>query len=97
MRRRLTSSRLRAVVSVMPLFMLPLTVAGQTVVDQGSFRLTLGGQEVGSESFSIRQDGTGPSAVTIAQGTVALDTGKVAQEITSWLRISPVGARTAGQ
>ena len=95
MRRCLTSSRLRLVVSVVPLFMLPLAVAGQTVVDQGSFRLTLGGQEVGSESFSIRQDGTGPSAVTIAQGTVALDTGKVAQEITSWLRLTPVGARPA--
>ncbi len=76
-----------------------LALAGQLraqgVLDHGSFRLTLGGQEVGTETFTIRQDGTGPAAVTIAQGTVALDTGRVAQELTSWLRISPIAARTA--
>ncbi len=73
----------------------PAQLRAQGVLDRGSFRLTLAGQEVGTESFTIRQDGTGPAAVTIAQGTVALDTGRVAQELTSWLRLSPVAARTA--
>ncbi len=73
----------------------PAQLRAQGVLDRGSFRLTLGGQEVGTETFTIRQDGTGPAAVTIAQGTVALDTGRVAQELTSWLRVSPGGARTA--
>ncbi len=65
------------------------------VLDRGSFRLTLGGQEVGTETFTIRQDGTGPAAITIAQGTVTLDTGSVAQELTSWLRLTPGGGRAA--
>ncbi len=73
----------------------PLPARAQGVLDRGTFRLTLGGQEVGSESFTIRQDGTGPAAVTVAQGTVALDTGKVAQELTSWLRVSAAAARPA--
>ena len=63
------------------------------LLDRGSFRLTVGGQEVGTESFTIRQDGTGPAAITIAQGTVTLDTGSVAQELTSWLRLTPGGGR----
>jgi len=73
----------------------PAPARAQGVLDRGTFRLTLAGQEVGSESFTIRQDGTGAAAVTLAQGSVALDTGKVAQELTSWLRISAGGARPA--
>ncbi len=73
----------------------PAQLRAQGVLDHGSFRLTLAGQEVGTETFTIHQDGTGAAAVTIAQGTVALDTGRVAQELTSWLRVSPVSARTA--
>ena len=72
-----------------------LPAQAQGVLDRGTFRLTLAGQEVGSESFTIRQDGTGAAAVTVAQGSVALDTGKVAQELTSWLRMSATGARPA--
>ncbi len=66
-----------------------------TVLDRGSFRLTVAGQEVGTETFTIRQDGTGPTGITIAQGTVTLDTGNVAQEFTSWLRLTPGAGRTA--
>ena len=73
----------------------PAPSRAQGVLDHGTFRLTLAGQEVGSESFTIRQDGTGAAAVTVAQGTVALDTGKVAQALTSWLRMSSAGARPA--
>lgn len=74
----------------------PAAVQAQgTVLDRGTFRLTVAGQEVGTETFSIRQDGSGPAAITIAQGTVALDTGRVAQEMTSWLRVSPAGGRAA--
>lgn len=72
----------------------PTSARAQTTLDSGSFRLTRAGQEVGTESFTIRQDGSGPAAVVIAQGTVALDTSKVTQELTSWLRIAPGGGRT---
>lgn len=90
-----TPTRVGLLALVLAVPALPATASGQAVLDRGSFRLTLAGQEVGTESFSIRQDGTGPSAITIAQATVALDSGKVTQEVTSWLRISPAGARAA--
>lgn len=87
--------RLALLSLTLTLWAVPAAANAQAVLDRGSFRLTLAGQEVGTESFSIRQDGTGPSAITIAQATVSLDTGKVTQELTSWLRISPAGARAA--
>lgn len=42
--------------------------AQTTTIDEGAFRLTVGGQDVGTETFSIRRNGSGPNAVTIAQG-----------------------------
>lgn len=96
MRRRITApQRLRPAALAAAVVLFPAVAGAQNVLDRGSFRLTLAGQEVGTESFTIRQDGTGPSAVTVAQGTIALDTGRVAQEITSWLRVSPQAARSA--
>jgi hypothetical protein len=51
-----------------------LPAAGQTVrIDEGTFRILLGGREVGMETFSIRQNGTGADAVIIAQGRVVLE------------------------
>ena len=52
---------------------LAVPAGAQTVtVDEGSFRVLVGGREVGVETFSIRQNGTGSDAVVIAQGRVAL-------------------------
>lgn len=52
---------------------LALPATAQTVtVDEGTFRVLVGGREVGVETFSIRQNGTGADAVVIAQGRVAL-------------------------
>jgi hypothetical protein len=49
------------------------SAAGQTVrIDEGTFRLLVGGREVGVETFTIRQNGVGADAVIIAQGRVAL-------------------------
>jgi hypothetical protein len=51
-----------------------LPAAAQTVrIDEGTFRILLGGREVGMETFSIRQNGTGADAVIIAQGRVVLE------------------------
>jgi hypothetical protein len=47
--------------------------AQTTRVDEGTFRLLVGGREVGMETFSIRQNGEGADAVIIAQGRVVLD------------------------
>jgi len=50
--------------------------AAQTVtVDEGEFRLLEQGREVGTETFTIRQNGTGPTAVIIASARVTPVTG----------------------
>ncbi|HSJ05423.1 MAG TPA: hypothetical protein VK936_01900 [Longimicrobiales bacterium] len=51
-------------------------VSGQTVqLDEGTFRVLVGGREVGMETFSIRRNGEGADAVIIAQGRVVLSNG----------------------
>ena len=70
-----------------------LAIAGsahaQTVtLDEGSYRISIGGKEVGTETFSIRQNGTGESAVIIAVGRVVLDADKGPQEVSSELQVA---------
>lgn len=49
----------------------------QTVVlDEGSFRLSVRGTAVGTETFSIRRTGDGAGATTSAQGRIVLDSGR---------------------
>ncbi len=58
----------------------------QTVtLDEGTFKLRVGGQEVGTETFNIRQNGSGQSAVVIAVGKVVIDTARGGQEINAQL------------
>jgi hypothetical protein len=64
--------------------------AAQTVqLDEGSFRILVNGREVGTETFSLRQNGTGADAVVIAQGRVVLD----ANETTANVQLSGSGLR----
>ena len=66
--------------------------SAQTVtLDEGSFRLSVAGKEIGTETFSIRQNGTGESAVIIAVGRVVLEVEGRPQEVSSELQ---VGGRT---
>lgn len=65
--------------------------AQTTTLDEGSYRISIGGKEVGTETFSIRQNGTGEGAVIIAVGRVVLDAEKGPQEVSSELQ---VGGRT---
>jgi hypothetical protein len=66
-----------------------------TAVDEGTFRLMVGGQEVGTETFSIRQSGDGPDATLTARGRVALDTQRGAQEIAATLMVGGPALRPA--
>lgn len=51
-------------------------VRAQTeIVDEGTFRLSVRGTAVGTETFSIRRSGTGSGATYVAQGRVVLDSG----------------------
>lgn len=70
----------------------PVGAQAQTsTLDEGSYRISIGGKEVGTETFSIRQNGTGEGAVIIAVGRIVLDAEAGAQEVSSELQ---VGGRT---
>lgn len=51
-------------------------VAQTTVVDEGTFRITIRGTPVGTETFAIRRSGAGDAATHVAQGRIALDSGE---------------------
>jgi hypothetical protein len=66
--------------------------AQTTVLDEGTFRLSVRGTPVGTETFTIRQTGTGAGATTVAQGRVALDTGAQTRAL---LQVEGPGLRPA--
>lgn len=51
------------------------THAQAVTLDEGTFRLSVGGTAVGTESFVIRRSGEGAGVTTVAQGRIVLDTG----------------------
>ena len=64
--------------------------SAQTVrLDEGTFRILVNGREVGTETFSLRQNGTGADAVVIAQGKVILDSN----ETTANVQLAGAGLR----
>jgi hypothetical protein len=68
--------------------------AGQTVqLDEGTFRILVGGREVGMETFSIRQNGEGADAVIIAQGRVVLDAAGGSSEVVANVQLAGAGLR----
>lgn len=77
------------------LAVLPVTpAAAQTVqLDEGTFRILVSGREVGMETFSIRQNGTGADAVIIAQGRVVLDGAGGSDEVLANVQLSGAGLR----
>ena len=62
---------LPALLALSTLAAAPLLAQG-TTVDAGTFRVSVEGREVGTETFTISQSGSGGSAVTLASGTVDL-------------------------
>ena len=80
----------RALFGVAAFAALGAPAAAQTVqLDEGSFRILVNGREVGTETFSLRQNGTGADAVVIAQGRVVLD----ANETTANVQLAGSGLR----
>ena len=81
--------------TLVALAIMPLPVAAQTtVLDEGTFRLLVNGQEVGTETFAIRQNGSGDAAVVIARGRVTLTTDG-GREVNSSLQFGGSGLRPA--
>jgi len=92
-----SSRALLRTVAALGLFALvtPTLAAAQTVVlDQGTYRIAVGGRDVGTETFTIRRSGSGTGAVIIASGRVALAAGDV-RELTSQLQVSGSSLRPA--
>jgi hypothetical protein len=69
---------------------LSVPASAQTVrLDEGTFRIMVAGREVGTETFSLRQNGSGADAVVIAQGKVILDSN----ETTANVQLAGTGLR----
>ena len=66
-------------------------LAAQTV-DQGQFRVTVDGREVGTEDFTITQSGSGAVAVTMASGRVDLRLPEGSLQLSPRLRAQGVGS-----
>ena len=67
--------------------------AQSVVVDQGTFSVSIGGEVIGSEEFSIRRAGIGRTASYFASGAVTLSRDGEAQELRPMLSAhAPEGA-----
>ena len=58
----------------------PAEARGQ-LVDRGTFLLHAGGEEVGTEEFTILRQGTGDAQLTLATGTLTMHDGRVVKTI----------------
>src|ERR1044072_4526839 len=67
-------------------------IAQAGTADQGTFRVLVGGREVGTEQFTIAQTGSGNGAVLLATGRVSLRLPTGSLELTPRLRATGVGA-----
>lgn len=87
--------RLRAAIWLVALLVLPLSVEAQgVVVDEGRFSVTVDGRVVGSEDFVVRRAGLASRDKVFANGTVAVEIGGAAQELSSILRADPTTGMT---
>jgi hypothetical protein len=82
---------MKMAVAALAAAVLTVPASGQTVMlDEGTFRILLGGREAGMETFSIRQSGTGADAVIIAQGQVTLESSA---GVTAQVQVTGTGLR----
>jgi hypothetical protein len=82
----------RALAFGLPLLAAADALAQTTTLDEGGFRVSVNGRDVATETFSIRQTGTGAGAIIIAQGRVTLD-GNGIDPLTASLELAPAGVR----
>jgi len=70
-------------------FVLGVVTTPQAVtIDEGVFRVSIAGRDAGSESFSIRQTGSGATATITATGRISLESGGRTEQITTQLQLS---------
>lgn len=61
--------------------------AQNVTLDQGTFRLSVDGREVGTENFTIVQSGSDADVVIVAQGEAAIDTSGTPDELRAMVRV----------
>ena len=89
-------AKLKSLLVVAVALSAPVAVSAQTTtLDEGTFRLLVGGREAGTETFSIRQSGSGERSVVIAQGRIVLVDGGDGEQVTSSLQLSGAPLRPA--
>ncbi len=66
------------------------------VVDEGAFRITVAGRQVGTEDFSIRRAGIGRDDAYFANGVVTRGSSVDREEVSPLLRATPPDGLVAG-
>lgn len=70
--------------------------AAQTVtLDEGTYRVSIGGREVGTETFIIRQNGAGQNATIVASGKTVIDGDAGSRTLEANLQIAGTTLRPA--
>jgi hypothetical protein len=93
-RTRYTPARVRALTLVATFAasafaLAPAPARAQTAtLDEGSYSIRVNGTEVGTETFTIRQNGSGSDAVVIAKGRVVLDASTGGSQVTATIQLS---------
>jgi len=87
----------RSKLTVLAALLLTTPAAAQgVVVDQGQFGITVAGERVGTEDFTIRRAGFGRDDAIFANGVVSLSIAGALQEIRPLLRAVPPDGVVAG-
>jgi len=81
---------------VLPLLLLSAAATAQTVtLDEGTFRVRVGGRDIGTETFIIRQSGAGENATILASGKTVVEGEAGSRELEANLEIAGTTLRPA--
>ena len=58
---------------------------GSQLVDNGSFRLLVQGEEIGTEEFTIQRLGSGDAQRTFARGQLTMSDGRIFRTVLEWV------------
>jgi hypothetical protein len=64
-------------------------------LDEGTYRILVGGAEVGMETFTIRRQGSGADAVVLARGRVVLDASRGGTQVQASVQLAGPSLRPA--
>ncbi|MGD8278988.1 MAG: hypothetical protein PVH00_13215 [Gemmatimonadota bacterium] len=81
---------------VVPMLLVSAAATAQTVtLDEGTFRVRVGGRDIGTETFMIRQSGAGENATILASGRTVVEGEAGSRELEANLEIAGTTLRPA--